>query len=731
MSPSIDPIGPWPLMTLGAIAVVVLTILAYQKKLRSADARWPWVAFGLRMAAVALCIAAAFRPSLLLLAKVKQTTSVLFLIDSSGSMSLGGQAAGQTRLAAARKTLETGLEAVKSLGPDVLSKSFSFDAGIKEVKPEELLEAKGRVTAVGTAIDEVVKLHSASKILRVVVLSDGASNSGPDASFVASTLRGQGIPIVTVGFGSEAASAENRDVAVRDLETGRVVYAKTQIDVHAKLDVRGYAGEMLDIELYAEGKASPVARVRRQVPEAGRDEFVLSGLKWTPETPGETKLTLKVTPMKGELLTTNNESSTFVTVIKGGINVLYIQGPSSPWEKKFLARALDASDKIQLTLQVLFEPAGRDIDAEFLPGKYDVYILGDLPADFLSREQRRLLTEAVRKGAGLMMLGGRSSFAEGGWAGSELAEVLPVELHPGDGQIEPNGGIRVIPNTLGLDSYVLRLSHEREANKKLWDALPAISGINRFEPKRAALLWAVSPQGDPILAALNAAGRGRSIAFAGETWPWARFSDESRIAHVNFWRNAILWLARKEDEGDTQVRLELDRRRVALGQKLELSATAKTGQGTLIEGVEYKTTVTRDAPDAKPEPISLFMQSEAARGSYTNATEPGVYTVEVNASKDGEPVGKASARFLIYDDDRELRRTAADLSLLRTIATESDGAYLVPEQLADYLKKLDKEIVADYVTRSELKLWDNWPYLLLFTFLLTAEWWLRKRHGWV
>lgn len=736
MSPAVDPIIPWPFMTLCAIVVVALTLVAYRKKLRGSEGRWPWVAFGLRMAALAMCIAAAFRPSLLLQTKVKQLATILFATDTSASMSVGGQSGGQTRLAAARKTLETGIEAVKTLGPDIAAKSFTFDTAIKETKPNEIVEAKGRLTALGSAIEELVKLHSASKILRVVLLSDGASNDGPDPSFIASTLRGQGIPIVAVGFGSEAASADNRDIAVRDLETGKTVYAKTQIDVRAKLDVRGFAGEMLDIELYVEGNPLPVARTRQQVPAEGREELVLSGLKWTPETPGETKLTLKVKELKGELVTTNNESSTFVTVLKGGINVLYVQGPSSPWEKKFLARALDASDKIQLTLQVLFEPAGRELDAELQPGKYDVFILGDVPAEFFSREQQRSLAEAVRRGAGLMMLGGRSSFGDGGWAGTEVADVLPVEIHPGDGQLEPEAGIKVIPNAVGLDSYVLRLSTERAANQQMWDALPAISGINRLAAKRAALLWAVGPGGDAVIAALNV-GRGRTLAFAGETWPWARYgliADQARIAHVNFWRNAILWMAHKEDEGDNQVRLELDRRRVALGQKLGISATASDGQGQPIAGVEYKTTVTRmDVPEgeAKPEPVSLFPQEDAARGAYTNAVDPGVYSVEVTATKDGQAIGKASARFLIFDDDREMRRTAADLTLLRTVASESGGAYLVPEELEAYIKKLDKEIVADYVTRSELKLWDNWPFLLIFTALLTAEWWLRKRHGWV
>lgn len=729
MTPAFDPILPWPVVAVLAASIVALTLLAYRKKLGTADGRWRWVAVGLRLAALALALLAATRPALLVLRKIKQTATVVFLTDTSSSMSLGGEAGGLTRLAAARRTLAEALKTVEAMGPDIVARSLVFDTDVREATPEDLAEAKGRLSALGTALDEALKRNAAANVLRVVLLSDGASNTGPDPTLVAETLGNQRIPVVAVGFGSQAAGEDNRDIAVRDLEAGPVVYAKTQLEVFGKLDVRGYPGQTLQVELRAEGKTEPVARATLKVPER-ETELNLRGLKWTPETPGETRITLAVKPMDGELLTTNNESSTFVTVLKGGVSVLYLAGQGSPWERKFAARAVRASEKIQLDEVVLFEPAGPELDAQLQSGKYDVIILGDIPADFLSREQKHLIAENVRRGAGLMMLGGRASFGDGGWAGTEVAEVLPVEIHPGDGQIEPPpGGLKVIPNALGLDSYVLRIAPDRAAAAALWDALPPIAGMNRLEPKLAARLWAVTAQGDPVVAALEL-GRGRSLAFAGETWPWYRASDQTRLGHLNFWRNAILWLAHKEDEGENQVRLELDRRRVALGQKLDLTASARDARGQPLTGIEYRTTITRIAPDAEPARIPLTPTVDAARGAFLATGEPGEYRAEVTALRGDETIGTASARFLVYDDDRELRRTAADLTLLESIARASDGVYLPPEKLEDYLRKLPEEVVADYETQREVRLWDNWPFLLLFTGLLSAEWFLRKRHGW-
>ncbi len=751
MTPSINPIAPLPVILLIAAAIVGLTLWAYRKKLRGTTGAWRWVALGLRMAAVILCILAALRPSMLILKKVKQTASVLFLTDVSESMSVGGEVGDRNRLQAAREALKVGMKAVKSLGPETDAKAFLFDTELREDNPETTPEANGRLTAVGTALEELSKRFQGSKILRVFLLSDGRSNTGSDPRAVAQALGNQKILVDTVGFGTESMGSGTRDIAVRDFEAGPTVYAKTELEVLAKLDVRGYApGEVVDVELLVDDKPSPVVKMQYKVPSKA-SEMNLKGLKWTPELPGETKLTIRVPPKSDEQVKDNNETSTFVSVLKGGITVLYLQGPSSVWERKFLVRAIDASKKIQLRLEVFYQPAGRDLDLELSPKKYDVFILGDMPADFLSNEQKRRLADAVRSGSGLIMLGGVNSFGAGGWARTELTNLLPVEIHPGDGQIEPQNGIKFVPNSLGLDSYVLRVGPTAKETASLWEALPPIPGTNRFVVKPAARLWAVSPQGDPLMAAIDT-GKSRTIAFGGETWPWARFSDDSRRLHLNFWRNVILWLAHKEDEGENQIRLELDRRRVALGQKLEIQASAQDGKGDPLEGVTYSATLSAedvaskppqpkpDNPGAKPKTkaddktstdLKLFRQAEGARASYFATRDPGTYKVEVKATKDGQTIGTASARFLVYDDNREMRNPTADLSLLRALAKDSGGEYLPPEKLESRIKSLKDEVVPDYTTQSEVRLWDNWPFLLIFALLLTMEWYLRKRNGWV
>src|SRR5207302_364119 len=113
------------------------------------------------------------------------------------------------------------------------------------------------------------------------------------------------------------------------------------------------------------------------------------------------------------------------------------------------------------------------------PGNYDVFILGDIAADYLTPTQQKLLAKAVDRGAGLIMLGGRSSYGEGGWGNTALGAIVPFAMRPGDGQIEPKEGLKFEPSPSGLQSFVLRLGPNPDESRRLWDSLPPLNGTNR------------------------------------------------------------------------------------------------------------------------------------------------------------------------------------------------------------------------------------------------------------
>ena len=742
MSIFLKPIGgSYVLVALASVAVLGLTIWAYRAQLRGGSGSWRWVAFGLRIAAVLLCLVAALRPSLMIDEKKKQQSAVLFLIDSSESMTSGDEVGGRSRWEVAKEALDSAKASIEGKSKDLDVKAFRFDVDLRDYKADDPKGPDGRETDLGSMLMKLVKDAQGVRVASIVLLSDGASNGGISPLVAAQQLRAQTIPVVTVGVGTADAGKASKDIAARDLVAGPVVFVKNQPEIRGTISVRGYPNQMVEVELYVDKETKPVATKSIKVPE-GAEVLSVSGFKYIPETPGEKRLTLKVKPKAGEQVPTNNEVSTYLDVLKGGLKVLYVQGADFSWEPKYLVRALDAAREIHADFRVLHEAAvgerGLLDDSDLAPGQYDVFILGGLPANYLTRSQVHALTKAVNNGAGLIMLGGRSSFGPGGWAGTELATILPMTISPNDGQVEPEEGLKVVPDTLGLENYVVKLGPNPAETARIWDALPPITGTNLFGPPKASAIVLARGKGArdlPLLIGMNDVGKGRVLAFGGETWPWARsYDDLGRIAHAKFWRQVILWLSRKENQGESQVKLKLDSRRVAVGQKLDITAMARDSKNEPIPDAKIDTTVTRLDPDGKPEGkpevVTLYPQGDDWKGPYIALGAPGEYEVAVKGTKAGKEIGSDKARFMVYQDNRELENPAADLALLKQISEITGGAFLASEALGQHLKALGPE-ASDYVFQSEHRLWDNWPFFLIFAALLTAEWALRKAKGWV
>lgn len=740
MSVSFNPIGSWPLLVGAAVLVLVLTVWAYARKLRGSSGGWRWVALALRLLALLLCLLAALRPSVVLQEKKRQVATIVFLLDSSTSMKLQDEVRGQRRWDVGKKALQQAIETAKSLGPNLQTSVFRFDSKLGEARldDKDAAEPEGHETDLGGAMIEAEKRvnQTNKRMARAVIFSDFASNFGINPLVAARQYRDHQIPAVTVGLGSEKSAKGSRDISIREIVVPPTGFVKNKIEVKGTLLSRGFPGEPIEVKMFVEGQAEPVARTTVRVPE-GSEVAPISNLYFVPQTPGEKMVTLEVEQHEGEFVTTNNKQSSFITVLSGGLNVLFLQGPNFTWDYRYLMRSLMTAQDIQVDGVVLRRPARAESseidDAEFAPGRYNIYILSDLPADYLTPRQHQLLVQAVNKGAGFMMLGGRSSFGAGGWAQTELADILPADIHPGDGQLEPEGGIKFVPSPGGLSSYVLKIGATPAETAKLWDMMPPILGTNRFgEPKKSAEILAQSsgPSPEPLMLSMEVKG-GRVLAYGGDTWVWARASEEGRIAHRKFWRQVIFWLSHKENQGENEVRLTLDKRRISIGQRVEMTVTARDAKGSALTGVSYEIKVEREGLNPTSEPVEPYTQGEEAHGAYAASGQPGTYKATVIARRDGQELGRDSSRFLVYQDDRELENPSADLALARQIAEITGGEAIAHESLSKYLKGIDQSAYTEYLSPTEHRIWDNWPFLLIFATLLTLEWWLRKRHGWV
>lgn len=744
----LTPVGGYLLVAM--LAAALLALLALGPASSRASPRRRRALVGVRLAIILLVVMAMLRPTLVRTTVTRKPATIVILADVSRSMQVADAIGNKTRWESLRASFEDALPAIKNFGDGVEVKLYTFDA---EAHPIDVIDSPsqwpprpdGDQTAIGWVLEDVLRREAGKRLAGVVLMTDGAQRALPAKDLSPHTparrLADLGYRLYAVPFGQARGLDQTRDVALSDLRATQVVFVKNQLDVGAVAQFDGFVGQDVLVQLLVEaapGKMQVVDSARLRAKQNG-DRLPVD-LKYVPDVAGEMKITLKVEPRTGELITTNNELSTFVTVLDGGLRVLYLNGALLP-EQKWLRRSLDASPDIDVDYLYIDarkpETRPTNLAERFQPGKYDVYIIGDLDATAFTEPELEALRKAVERGAGFIMLGGIHSFGAGRYALTPLADVLPIELDRIERQnfgeavrsdlhlpSQPRPKMR--PTRIGQSHSLMQLAAGAQ-NQAAWDTLPALEGANRFtRAKPGATVLAETADAKSLLVAQEF-GRGRVLAFAGDsTWRWYMAGHEA--AHKRFWRQTVLWLARKDQSTDNTLWIKLDERRYSPGTRVEFATGARNPQGEPIADATFEAEVIR--PDGSRAPARLHHEGDEMAGVFLDAVAPGDYTLVVKATRGGAALGTAQARFLVFQQDLELDNPAADRGALETLASMTEGRTVAPEQLSELFAMLKAQLQElEVQTLVKQTLWDTWPFFLLLVALLSLEWWLRKRWG--
>jgi hypothetical protein len=297
------------------------------------------------------------------------------------------------------------------------------------------------------------------------------------------------------------------------------------------------------------------------------------------------------------------------------------------------------------------------------------------------------------------------------------------------------------------------LDSDPARNRDWWGRLASLQGGNKVNPKLAgATILARGADGEVLMAA-GEFGKGRTTALAVDTtWRWDRADPpdrakdrlipEGREAHIRFWRQLILWLARQEQAGKA-LRIELAHRRMAAGKEQVVTVQARevTPGGTKdaskpLQGATFKVRVLR--PDKTEETLTVTPDGGVdgkSVGHFWKTDAPGEYDVQVTAEHQGVDLGAARARFMTYRDDSELLNRTADHLLLERLATETGGQARLHSGLREVLERMTPEAATQSTRAIKLPNWQdsNLPLQVLlfalFVGLVSAEWLMRRLWG--
>ena len=722
---------------LGLIALVLL-VPAFERL----TFRRRWTLVGFRMLAIVLLSMAMLRPTHISKQITTQPFVLAFLLDYSRSMGVEDATSGRSRWQAQMDAFRSAMPEIEKLAQanEIAILQFGEQTSLvawENGEPKLRAGPAENQTDIGAALDEVNRRYLGQRLAGVILMTDGAQRARlpkADPRKVARDLARFDCPIFAIGFGLSREQSQTRDVAIENLPDEYTVFAKNELLVEGQVRTQGYVNQPLDVWLDVQSEDGNVKTLGpMSITPTSNSAYASASFRLIPDEPGQYKLAMRMDEQPGELVVDNNRLTSFLTVLEHGVRVLFVHGNIVSGQN-LIARTIDASPDIQLD-QRWADPRRRDrwpLELRDLDA-YDVYLLADVDVTAIGVDQCRAMADAVRQGKGLMMMGGDLSFGAGGYYNSALNSILPVRMTRFErqtiGSRRPdlflNGPIRIVPKD---PHFVTNLAADG-ANRDTWLGLPPLPGANEIRPTSAAPVLLETESGEPMLVASEAGGRVLAFA-AGTTSPWYRYGR--RAEHRRFWRQIILWLARKDQSQGPGVWISMDQRRFATYSPVTFEAGVNDQDGRPMEHVSISVKCT--FPDSSEIEVKLADSSERI-GQLSDLALPGDYMLEAVASQAGTEIGRGKLQFEVVAQDLELSDPAADPGQLRQLAeitSDAGGAVLAPEQLPALIERIRKEPPSSEVeVQTKWQIGetsaDAWMFFLVFVGALGLEWYLRKR----
>ena len=711
------------------------------------------ILLALRAMLLLLVLVAMLQPSYVYTDSQPQRAVFLLMFDESQSMMIDDTSRKQTRWQDQVKLLRTIEPILKKFDENLEVKVYGYDAEIRRHDQDSgdleiPLEATGRETDIGGSLYEALQQNLGERITAVVLMGDGTQTAyAPRIEIhqAGRELERLGIPLYTVPFGQQGDVQQARDLSLEQLPQQYTVFVKNRLTVRAVVRVRGYVNQQLPVTLKVQDEESKeVFRQTVQVIARTDDQQVPVEISYVPEQTGRYLLSCKVAEQPGELLPENNEQTAYLTVLEGGIKVLYLYG-SRLGEQLELRNTIASSPDMELVEQLVSMQSRKNWPDQRIgilaEEQFDVIILENLNARAIAAEHLQQLSEMVDAGKGFLMIGGYHSFGPGGYGATPVADILPVTFDRFEQQalgatatvqdaFHLQGQIQMLPQGR---HPITRLATEAE-NEARWQSLPPLNGANKFSgTKDRARVLLASPREDPLLVA-GEYGAGRTLAFAGDsTWQWKRAGFEQEMRQ--FWRQMILWLVHREDIVRRDVWIKLSQRRYLPGMPLTFETGARGAGGESLADVRLEARWVNPAGDTHP--VRLVPSEDHWKGSIEDLEQVGPCRLEVSAVRANKEIGKARADFHVMDQQAEKSNRRADIGQLNWLAQftkEQGGKLVAPEQVPALI-----QLLQDQPPKLKIEMETKWQLggttlgAWLFFFgvigLISTEWFLRKRWG--
>jgi uncharacterized membrane protein len=692
--------------------------------------------------AVAALLAAVLRPARVSARASTVGARVVVLADASRSMALDGDD-GRPRLVARDEAIAR-LE--KSGQGSARFVVLGFGDGPPVPLPEATAGDPASARAPRSDLGAALRALAASPAERpaaVVVVSDGRLDD-PPAEASEATLRALGsalrVPVDTVA----TTRAVPADASVRRVSAAGAAVAHVPLPLRVEVGCAGgLACDELTVSAHELRDDGPPALLASGVVHV-EDGHGTIDLTITLERAGTHIVEVAVAPPTGDTIPANDRRLVTFDVSRERVRVLHVAGHPTN-DVRALRQWLKSDASVDVVAFFILRTPTSDVRAGYndlalipfpvdelfkdhLPS-FDAIVLQDFDAQPYGLEKYlENIRHYVLNGGGLVMVGGQNSFVAGGYAGTPLAEVLPVAI---DGS----------PRATSADtsSFVPQWTAEGLAAPLLGplrdvagEELPSMPGANVLGDVRpgGVVLWThpslTTRTGAkmPVLA-VGDEGDGRTIALGVDgAWGLAFSGLAAKTAgrgHGALWDGLLGWLMRDP-------RFEPAQLEIVGGCTAGLPSQLRAHLSPSLPGAGARATakveldVTRI--DAQAQPIHIE-ETQPASATTLDLTLPalgeGAYTARLRTA--GSVTRK---EFACEAGGDEWADSRPDPARLEALAKATGGAFASAADAGSL--SLPKPTVVN-AERRVTPLAPAWAWSLVAAFLLGTHWLVRRRGG--
>jgi len=590
------PMSDW-IWTAGALTLAALLALVWSYRRNPSARPMHKVAFGLKflgILALALCLAEPLWSG----RHATSGANVLAVVaDNSRGMNIHDEGTTRTRGEILRDALQAGKDGwLAALAGNFQIRQYLFDSRLRRTADFSDLAFDGTTTSLGAALRTLAERYRGRPLAGVLLLTDGcATDMGeqlPDLSGLP--------PIYPVVIGR---NRPQRDLALANVAVSQTSFEDAPVTIQVEAEAAGFAGRTVTVEL-ADNAGNVVDRQPWKVNR--NDAGQTFRFRVRPDRAGVLFYRLRVADASvdpnadsssaaAEATLANNSRTLVVDRGKGPYRILYVSGRPN-WELKFLKRALEEDEQVQLVALIRVakrEPKydwrgrsgetsnplyrgfeGQDQEqaeqydqpvlvrlntrdrTELHDGfpktaeelfEYSAVILDDAESEFFTQDQmdlvRRFVTE---RGGGFLMLGGKESFQKGNFQRTPLGSILPIYLDPlPAGKVAAEARLSLTREGW-LQPWARLRDNEKDEQQRLAE-MPGFQVINRVRAVKpgarvVATIDANEAQSLPGLVTQQV-GNGRTAALViGDLWRWGLRKPERHEDMDKFWRQTLRWL---------------------------------------------------------------------------------------------------------------------------------------------------------------------------------------------